>query len=68
MFGDVVALVLATRCPIVPELFLVDSVLKPMIFHVHGFELFHDIVVDDAKGCCVVSLNWCGRLGMTQEL
>ena len=47
MFGDVVAFIVAARCPIVSELFLVDSVSKPVKFHVHGFELFHDIVVDN---------------------
>ncbi len=67
MFGDIVTLILVSRCPVVPELFLTDSVSKPVIFHIHGFELFHDIVVD-TEGCCVVRLNWCGGLGMTKEL
>ena len=48
MLGDIVAFVVTARCPIVPALFLADSVAKPVKFHVHGFELFHDIVVDNA--------------------
>ena len=64
MFGDIVTFVVAARCPIVSELFLADSVAKPVELHVHGFELFHDVVVDNAKGCCIVRLNGSGGLGM----
>ena len=65
MFGDIVAFVVTPWCPIVPELFLADSVSKSVKFHVHGFECFHDIVVDNAKGCCIVSLYGSRGLGMT---
>ncbi len=37
MFGDVVAFVFAAQCPIVLELLLTDSVLKPVVLHVYGF-------------------------------
>jgi hypothetical protein len=37
MFGDVVAFVFVARCPVVAELFLTDSVPKPVVLHVHGF-------------------------------
>jgi len=65
MFGDIVAFIVTAWCPIVSELFLVDSISKPVKSHVHGFEFFHDIVVDNAKGCCIVSLNGSRGLGMT---
>ncbi len=68
MFGNLVAFVFAARCLIVLELFLTDSVPKPVVFHVHGFYFLHDVVVDDASNLCVVGLNQGGRLGMTQEL
>jgi hypothetical protein len=37
MFGYVVAFVFNARCPRVSELFLTDSVPKPVVLYVHGF-------------------------------
>jgi hypothetical protein len=37
IFGDIVTFVFVARCPIVSELFLTDSVPKPVVLHVHGF-------------------------------
>jgi hypothetical protein len=48
MFGGVVAFVFAAWCLIVSELFLTDSVLKPVVLHVHGFQFLHDVVVNNA--------------------
>ncbi len=37
IFGDVVSFVFVSRRPVVSELFLTDSVPKPVVLHVHGF-------------------------------
>ena len=37
MFGDGEAIVFVARCPVVLELFLTDSLPKPVVLHVHGF-------------------------------
>ena len=50
MFGDIVAIVFFSGCPVVSELALIFSVSEPMVLHIHCLELFHDIVVDNAKG------------------
>ena len=61
MFGDIVAVVFFSGCPVVSELALIFSVSEPMVLHIHCLELFHDIVVDNVKGGCVVRLHW-GRV------
>jgi hypothetical protein len=46
---------------------LEDLVTNPIETHVHGFGAFlFDIVVGNAGGSAVVSLNWCRRLGMSE--
>ena len=65
MFGDIVAVVFFSGCPVVSELALIFSVSEPMVLHVHCLELFHDIVVDNAKGGCVVRLHWGRWLGVS---
>ena len=67
VFGDVISFVVSSWCPIMAKLFLNYPVAKPMVFHIHGFEFFHDIVVDDAECSGVVRLHWCGWLGVAQE-
>ena len=65
MFGDIVAVVFFSGCPVVSELALIFSVSEPMVLHVHCLEFFHDIVVDNAEGGCVVRLHWGRWLGVS---
>jgi hypothetical protein len=67
MFCHIVAIVFFAWGPVVLILSLTFSVTEPMVFHVHCFNFFDDIVVDNAKCSGVVNSNWCQRLGMTHE-
>ncbi len=64
VFGDVITFVVASWCPIVAILFLDYSIAEPVIFHIHGLEFFHDVVVDNSERRGVVCLHRCGRLGV----
>ena len=65
LFGEVVSKVASARGPIYVELALFDSITDPVKTHIHSFGslLFYG-VVDDAEGSGVISLDWCGWLGM----
>ncbi len=59
MLSDVVAIVIMSGGPVVSKLFLANSIAKPVVFHVHGFEFFHNIIVHYAEGGGVIRLDWC---------
>jgi hypothetical protein len=65
MLGYVVAIVFFARCPVMSKLVATFSVAEPMVVHVHPFQLFDDVTVDNAESCGVVHLYWLWRLGMT---
>ena len=67
MFCHIVALVFFAWGPVVSKLATTFSVAEPMVFHVHCFQFFDEVVVDDTKCSGVVCLHWCQRLGMTHE-
>ena len=67
VFGDIVTFVVASWCPIVAKLLLSYSTAEPVVFHIHGLEFFHNIVVDYSERRGVVSLHRCGGLGVAQE-
>ena len=63
ILGEEVSVVVFSRAPVDAELFLEGSVAQPMEAHVHGFGFFGlDRVVDTGLSCCVVCLDWCLRL------
>ncbi len=63
MLGPVVSLVGGSRAPAKLELILRFSTYKPIELHVHGFGASRlNVVVHNAKGCCVASLHWGGWL------
>ena len=67
VFGDIVTFVITSWCPIVAKLLLRDSIAEPVVFHIHGLEFFHDVVVDYSERHGVVCLHRCGKLGVAQE-
>jgi hypothetical protein len=63
MLGPVVILVGGSRVPEKLELILHFLASELMELHVHGFVASRlNVVVHNAKGCCVVSLHWGGWL------
>ena len=59
MLGEVVGTVVGSGPPIIFELVLGFAIAEPMKTHVHGFRAARlDVVVDDSKGCAVVSFDW----------
>ncbi len=67
MFGHVVAVFFFVWGPVVLKLALSFSVVESMVFYVHCFQFFDDVVVDGAQCSSVVCLQWCWRLGMAHE-
>ena len=57
MFGHIITEVCGSCAPVGSELFLILSAPKPMKSHVHCFQFFQDVVVDDAKCRGVVDLD-----------
>ncbi len=55
MFFHVVAVVFFACGPVVSKLAATFSVTEPMVFHVHYFQFFDDVVADNAK-CSGVSV------------
>ena len=63
VFGIVVGSVVDSGTPVVSELSLGVTTTKPVKTHVHCFGAsWLDVVVDDTKRSCIVSLN--GSLGL----
>jgi hypothetical protein len=63
VLGPVVSLVGWSKAPEKSELILRYAASEPMGLHVHGFGASRlNVVVHNAKGCCVVSLHWGGWL------
>ena len=59
VFGPIVYQVADAKTLVKSELNLCHSVPEPVELYVHGLHLFWmDFVVDEAIGCCVVSLHW----------
>ncbi len=69
MFCHVVAIVFFAWGPVVLKFASTFSVAvaEPMVFHLHCFHFFDDIVADAAKSSGVVHFHWHWRLGMTHE-
>jgi hypothetical protein len=67
MFCHVFTVVFSAWGPVVLKLASTFSVAEPIVFHVHCFQFFDDVVVDNAKCSGVVCLHCCWRLGMTHE-
>ena len=58
MLSAVVAPVVISRCPIVTQSFLGFAAFQPVKSEIHGFTfLCDDSAIDDAFGCCVISLD-----------
>ncbi len=57
MFGHIIAEVCGSCAPVGSELFLILSAPQPMKSHVHCFQFFQDVVVDNAKCRGVVNLD-----------
>ena len=57
MFSGKVAVVGFARGPTVEKLALIQSVLEPVVFCVHCFQFFHDVIVHHAQGSSVVGLH-----------
>ncbi len=68
MFCHVVAVVLFAWGPVVSKLSSTFSVAEPMVFHVHCFQVFDNVVVDNANCSGVVHLHWGRRWGMANEV
>ncbi len=67
MFGEIIGLISDAGPPEDVELALLQMVMYPIEMHVHSFLLaLFDSVIDNATGGIVVSLEWCGRLGVSQ--
>ncbi len=63
VFGPAVGSVVDFGTPVVSELSLGVTTMKPVKTHVHGFgALWLDVVVDDPTRSCIVCLN--GSLGL----
>jgi hypothetical protein len=63
VLGPVVSLVGWSRAQEKLEFILGFAALEPIESHVHGFSTSGlNVVVYDAKGCCVVRLQWGGWL------
>jgi hypothetical protein len=58
IFCRVVAVVLFAWGPVVSKLSLTLSAVEQMVRHVHCFQFFDNIVVDNAKCSGVVHLHW----------
>jgi hypothetical protein len=67
MFCHVVAVVLFAWGPVVSKLSSTFTVVEQMVLHVHCFQFFDNIVVDNAKCSGVFRLYWGQRLGMVHE-
>ncbi len=67
MLCHVVAVFLFAGGPVVSKLSLTFSVMKPMVFHVHCFQFFDNVVVDNTECSGVVRLHWGRRLGIAHE-
>ena len=68
VFAVVVSKVAAARFPVDWVLVLVDSILKPVESHLHGFALaLFACVVEDALANLIVSDDWGWRLGVAKE-
>jgi len=69
VFGEVIGTIGGAWTPKNVELALADPITDPIKPHVDGFGpfLFHG-VIGDAAGGTVVSLKWCGWLGMAKFL
>ena len=66
VFSGIVSVVGFAGGPIVAKLALIQSASEPVVFHVHCFQFFHDIVVHHAQGS-VVGLHWCGWLAFCED-
>ncbi len=65
MFCDIVCYIGSRGAPVWAKMLLVCTATEPMEVHVHGLGLFGlDGIVDNAKGCGVVGLDWREWLGM----
>ena len=68
MFGEVVSQIVLTFFPKYFKLVLANTVSYPIEAHVNGFGAFlFDCVIYNAIGCSIVSLDWGGRLGVTEK-
>ncbi len=68
MFCHIVTIVFFACGLVVSKLASTFSVPEPMVCHIHCFQFFDDVVVDNAECSGVVCLHWCWRLGMTHEI
>ena len=67
MLSEVVGPIFITRGPVIFELALFHSILKPIKSHINGFAaLLFDSSIDYAIGSGVIGLDWCWRLRMAQ--
>jgi len=68
MLGEVVSFVGGTQLPNDVILALANTITNPIKLHVNGFGSFLlDVIIDNASGCGIVSLNRGGRLWMCQD-
>ena len=67
MFCEIIGKIISASPPMNGELALAYAVFDPVKTHIHGFgaALFHGII-DDARHTCVICLDWCGTLRVTQ--
>jgi len=69
VLGEIVSFVRGTQSPEDVILALTNMVANPIEMHVNGFGPFlFDVVIGNSSGCGVVSLYWCGGLGVAQFL
>jgi hypothetical protein len=63
MLAKVIAQICFSWCPIDAELALFGAVFYPIEMHVHcSGALLFDCVIDNAAGCGIINLYWCGVL------
>jgi hypothetical protein len=67
VFGKMVGFVETALFPAHKQCALAHAVANPTKAHVNGLRmLLFDPVIGDTSGSAVVTLDWCGRLGMTE--
>jgi hypothetical protein len=62
MFSGIIAVVGFAGGLIMAKLALIQSASEPVVFYVHCFQFFRDIVVHHTHCSGVVGFHWCGWL------